>query len=167
MSSSIYASTSVWKFQWPVAQRIEKQPVLPMNGLHQMCLQSGIEGIFLLPCDSPLIVWEPQLPLSISFKQSPCFFMGLSWWLRWWRICLQCGTCRFDPWLRKVPWRRNPLQYSCLGNSMDREEPGGLYSLWGYKESDTTEQLHFHLLLHRHNTPDLFPRWIFSFGHSL
>ena len=23
---------------------------------------------------------------------------------------------------------------------------------WGYKESGTTEQLHFHLLLHRHNT---------------
>ena len=27
-----------------------------------------------------------------------------------------------------------------------REEPGG-YSPWGRKESDTTEQLHFHLLL--------------------
>ena len=27
-----------------------------------------------------------------------------------------------------------------------REEPGG-YSPWGRKESDTTERLHFHLLL--------------------
>ena len=35
---------------------------------------------------------------------------------------------------------------------MDREEPGGLYIPWGYKESGMTEQLHFHLLLHRHNT---------------
>ena len=28
----------------------------------------------------------------------------------------------FDPWVRKIPWRRkcNPLQYSCLGNPMDR-----------------------------------------------
>ena len=28
----------------------------------------------------------------------------------------------FDPWVRKIPWRRhgNPLQYSCLGDSMDR-----------------------------------------------
>ena len=25
------------------------------------------------------------------------------------------------------------------------EEPGGLYSPWGRKELDTTEQLHFHL----------------------
>ena len=29
----------------------------------------------------------------------------------------------------------NPLQYSCLGNPMDR----GACSTWGHKESDTTE----------------------------
>ena len=34
----------------------------------------------------------------------------------------------------------NPLQYSCLQNSMDRGELGG-YSPWGGKESDMTEQL--------------------------
>ena len=30
--------------------------------------------------------------------------------------------CGFDPWVRKIPWRRNgnPLHYSCLGNSVDR-----------------------------------------------
>ena len=36
----------------------------------------------------------------------------------------------------------NPLQYYCLENLMD----GGawiVYSLWGDKESDTTERLHF------------------------
>ena len=33
----------------------------------------------------------------------------------------------------------NPLQYSCLENSMD----GGAWCLWGHKESDTTERLHF------------------------
>ena len=28
----------------------------------------------------------------------------------------------FNPWVRKIPWRRNgnPLQYPCLGNPMDR-----------------------------------------------
>ena len=34
----------------------------------------------------------------------------------------------------------NPLQYSCLENPMD----GEAYSPWDGKESDTTEQLHFH-----------------------
>ena len=33
----------------------------------------------------------------------------------------------------------NPLQYSCLGNAMDRNLEG--YSPWSHKESDTTEQL--------------------------
>ena len=32
----------------------------------------------------------------------------------------------------------NPLQYSCLENSMDRGAWGG-YGPWGHKESDTTE----------------------------
>ena len=36
----------------------------------------------------------------------------------------------------------NPLQYSCLENSMDEGAWLG-YSPWGRKESDTTEQLHF------------------------
>ena len=35
----------------------------------------------------------------------------------------------------------NPLQYSCLENSMDRGAWWAIYSLWGHKESDTTEQL--------------------------
>ena len=52
----------------------------------------------------------------------------------------------------------NPLQFSCLENSMDGEILG--YSSWGRKESDMTEQFHFHL----HNLLILFsfspqPTW--------
>ena len=32
--------------------------------------------------------------------------MRCPWWLRWKRIHLQCGRPRFDPWVEKVPWRR-------------------------------------------------------------
>ena len=28
------------------------------------------------------------------------------WWLRGWRIGLQCGRPGFDPWIRKILWRR-------------------------------------------------------------
>ena len=35
----------------------------------------------------------------------------------------------------------NPLQYSLPGEPPRTEEPGGLYSPWGRKESDMTEQL--------------------------
>ena len=36
---------------------------------------------------------------------------------------------------------KQKLQYSCLENPMD----GGAWCLWGHKESDTDERLHFHL----------------------
>jgi len=53
----------------------------------------------------------------------------------------------------------NPLQYSCLENSMDWEAPQSLvgYSPWGRKESDTTEQLHsLQLLQEFHDQNSLY-----------
>ena len=41
----------------------------------------------------------------------------------------------------------NPLQYSCLENSMGR---GAGYSPWGCKESDTTEELSARACTHTH-----------------
>ena len=43
----------------------------------------------------------------------------------------------FDPWVRKIPWRRErlPTPVSWPGKFH------GLYSPWGSKELDTTEQL--------------------------
>ena len=38
----------------------------------------------------------------------------------------------------------NPLQYSCLKNSMDKRSLAGS-SPWGHKESDMTEQLKAHI----------------------
>ena len=37
-------------------------------------------------------------------------------------ICLQRRRPRFDPWVEKSPGKENgnPLQYSCLGNPIDR-----------------------------------------------
>ena len=47
----------------------------------------------------------------------------------------------------------NPLQYSCLENSMDGEESSLVsYSSWNHKELDTTEWLtiHFHIYSYIH-----------------
>ena len=41
----------------------------------------------------------------------------------------------------------NPLQYSCLENSMDIRSLAG-YSPWGYGESDTTEHARAHMCTH-------------------
>ena len=50
------------------------------------------------------------------------------------------GDTSSIPGLGRSPGEGNgyPLQYSCLGNPMDRE-PGGLQ--WSHEESDMTEQL--------------------------
>ena len=58
-------------------------------------------------------------------------------WLSWKRICLQCGSPWFNPWVGRVTWRRKRLPTPVFW-------PGkfhGLYSPWGRKESDTTELL--------------------------
>lgn len=58
-------------------------------------------------------------------------------------ICLQGTRPGFNPWVRKISWRRNgnPLHYSCVENTMDR----GAWPLTvpGITESDRTERLHF------------------------
>ena len=33
-------------------------------------------------------------------------FLELPWWLRWQRICLQCWRPGFEPWVRKILWRK-------------------------------------------------------------
>ena len=48
---------------------------------------------------------------------------------------LQCGRPGFNPWVGKIPWRRERLPTPVFW-------PGeflGLYSPWGCKESDMTE----------------------------
>ena len=62
-------------------------------------------------------------------------------------ICLQCGRPGFDPWVGKIPWRRERIPTPVFWPG----EFHGLYSRWGNK-SDTTERLSFtelwmHLLL--------------------
>ena len=67
----------------------------------------------------------------------PLQFLGLPLWLSWSRIHPQCGKPGFDPWVEKIPWRKErlPTPVSWPG------EFHGLYSPWTRKESDMTEQL--------------------------
>ena len=63
--------------------------------------------------------------------------------LKWLRICLQCGRPRFHPCVGTIPWEeeRQPTPVFLPGESHGQRSPGGLYSPWGLKESDTTERL--------------------------
>ena len=61
-------------------------------------------------------------------------FYGLPWWLRQLRICLQCRRPRFNPWVGKIPWRREwqPTRV-CLSGQFCRQRSLGGYSPWGCK----------------------------------
>ena len=91
----------------------------------------------------------PSLVFSDNWKYTK---KGLPWWLRWYRICLQCRRPEFNPWVRKSLWRREwqPTPVFLPGESHgQRSLPG--YSPWGCKESDTTRWLtHTHTHTHTH-----------------
>ena len=55
-------------------------------------------------------------------KPNHKFPNGLPWWLGGKESTCQCRRHGFNPWVGKIPWRRNsnPLQYSCLEYPMDR-----------------------------------------------
>ena len=72
------------------------------------------------------------IPTLLSSLVNLCFFStsvtllhGLPKWLKGREPAWQCRNCRtrgFDPWVGKIPGEGNGnlLQYSCLGNPMDR-----------------------------------------------
>ena len=55
-------------------------------------------------------------------------------WLRWWRLCLQCRRPRFNPWVRRIPrlreWLHTPVFLP--GASHGQRSLMG-YSRWGCK----------------------------------
>ena len=77
-----------------------------------------------------------QQASSLSYLNVIEPFTGFSRWLsgedsaRQHRRCLRL---RFNPWVRKIPWRRkwHPLQYSCLGNPINR----GAWQVTVYKSN--------------------------------
>ena len=74
--------------------------------------------------------------------------MGHPWWLRWYKICLQCKRSGSTSGLGRSPGigNGNPLQYSCLENPMDR----GAWWAAVHRLSKSQTQLsnwHFHCKL--------------------
>ena len=82
---------------------------------------------------------------SMSLKYSDIFSMIsslvasiiASLWLSWQRIRLQCGGPGFDPWVGKIPWRRERLSTPVFW-------PGEFHGIpWGHKET-RLNNFHFH-----------------------
>ena len=72
-------------------------------------------------------------------------------------ICLQCRRPGFNPWVWKIPWRRNwqPTPVLLPRKSHGWRSLAG-YSQWGHKESDTTEWLTL-ITIHVEYILNIFP----------
>ena len=69
-------------------------------------------------------------------------WIGLPWWFRWQRICLQCRRPGFDSQVGKIPWRRECILTPVfLPEKFHGHRSLAVYNPWGCKDSDTTEQL--------------------------
>ena len=79
-----------------------------------------------------VFVWLYLLISVYLFSSSR--FVGLPWWLRWWRICLQWRRPGFDSWVGKTPWRREwqPTPVFFPGKSHGQRSLEG-YSPWGHR----------------------------------
>ena len=91
---------------WPCSSSWETSPLVSTPRVNPHLLRAKLDQILGLTV-TYLLQWG--LPRWFSAKESAC----------------QCGghkKCGFDPWVRQIPWIRKwqPLQYSCLKNSMDR-----------------------------------------------
>ena len=90
--------------------------------------------------------WKCNLTFKMHFPKKYYYYGSLKWNLT--RICLQCRRPGFDPWVGKIPWKRERLPTSVFWDG----ESHGLYSPWGRKELDMTKRLsvHFNMKL-EHN----------------
>ena len=93
----------------------------------------------------PGAYWTPSDLGDSSLSVTSCCpfiqIIVLPLWLSWDGICLHCGRRGFDPWVGKIPCRRERLPTPVFWPG----EFHGFCSPWGRKELDTTEQISFSL----------------------
>ena len=101
--------------------------------------------------------WEDPLEKGKATHSS---ILGLPWWFKQHRICLQYGKPGFDPWVGKIPWRRESLPTTLV---FWTGEFHGLYGPWGHKESDMTEWLsltHCNILRYKYWFTPILKCWV-------
>ena len=72
---------------------------------------------------------------TLLFKEHLSCTWWFPSWLRWYSVCPQCGRPGFNPWVRKISWRRKcqPTPVFLPGKSHGWRSLVG-YSPWGRKE---------------------------------
>ena len=107
---------------------------------------------FSLSCLLPITSFAhyfQDFPIVAEAQKKPTFraLHGLPQWLSVKESACQCRRPGFNPWVGKIPWRRERLPTPVFqpGEFHGQRSLVG-YSPWGCKESDTTEPLtHTHM----------------------
>ena len=111
--------------------------------------RSFSDGLVHMPTST---LRDTDLPLLAVLEQQACLCFQLpekaSLVAQRWRICLQCRRPGFNPWIKKIPWRRSWQPTTIF---LPGESHGGAWyaTIHRVTESDTTEQIHlFNLFIY-------------------
>ena len=139
-------------------------PLVLLPSVFPMLLQMALFCSFLWPSNIPLYIYTWGFPDSSVGEEStcnagdPCSIPvsgrsageGIGYPLQYSWVSLVGQVVKnppamwrpgFDPWVRKIPWRRERLPIPLFWTG----EFHGLYSPWGRKELDTLSHFHFHI----------------------
>ena len=129
--AALFTITKTWK-QSKCASTDEW---IKVSYIHTIDYYSAIKKNEIMPCTA----CNAGVPGSIPGSGRPSgkeysthsSILGPPWWLRWWRIHLQCRKLGFNPWVGKILWRRawQPTPVFLSGESPWIKEPGGLQSM--------------------------------------
>ena len=101
-----------------------------------------------------LVCFSAQIPIFSLPLAGRYGGKWLPWWLRWQKICLRCRRPGFDPWVGKIPWRREQ-QHTPVFLPVEFHGQRTLVGLSprGCKASDTTEWPTHHALVNTDPIP--------------
>ena len=115
-----------WSFSFSISPSSEYSGLISfrMDWLDLCAVQGTLKSVLQHHSSKASIFWHS------AFFMVQLSYPGLPLWLSWERIHLQCGRPGFDPWVGKIPWRKERLPTPVFW-------PGefcGLFSPWGCKE---------------------------------
>ena len=121
------------------------------NPSYWLCFKSGFHLVLI--SDLKVKYFWGNVNVLVGVLQRNRKKGGLPWWLSGKEFTCQSGRCRFDPWVKNIPWRRKwqPLQYSCCEIPCT-EESGGLQSMglqksWMWLNKNNNNNIHMYTWL--------------------
>ena len=98
-------------------------------------------------CSAILMIMEKWRPLKISAPKKKCSYTGGTSGKEPTCRCRRRKRCKFDPWVRKIPWGRawQPTPVILPGEVHGQRSLVG-YSPWGRKSRTQLSDQHFHFL---------------------